>query len=330
MILSEARELLFDVVVPTIDNQANVDKFNRFLNLVQERYINSGKWLGMMKEIVITSSGGYFTLPPRFVAALAVKEGTCGCPLQLSSRWYAYRYGIGVAIKDSSVWPIYGYAGAIDVGDGFVTFKDSPYSTYRLKIVRENAADDGTQMLFKGNDANGNPIFTLPAGESNSYEGVTFTLTGAETTPSTVFSGPLQMVRKLRTVGYIYLDAVDTATSKVTRIGYYSPSETAPSYHRYANGSTAEDSWVAAICKIRYSPAVADSDEVVPGNAGALRAGLAALKCESEGDTVRRDQFLADGLRMLGDEARENRGGVRFALRIDPQAYQFASLWQGH
>jgi hypothetical protein len=115
----------------------------------------------------------------------------------------------------------------------------------------------------------------------------------------------------------------------VTRIGYFAPSETAPCYHRYMNGWTKEDSWVMAIAKIRYTPAVVDSDEVIPSNAGALRAGLAALKCEQEGDTVRRDQFLADGLRMLSDEARENRGGVRFALRIDPQAFQFANLYPG-
>jgi len=107
------------------------------------------------------------------------------------------------------------------------------------------------------------------------------------------------------------------------------PSETTPSYHRYANGCTSDDSWVAVIAKIRYTPAVVDSDEVVPSNMGALRAGLAAIKCESEGDTVRRDQFIADGLRMLGDEARENRGGVRFALRIDPMAFQFGNLYQG-
>jgi hypothetical protein len=327
MILSEARELLFDVVVPTIDNQANVDKFNRFLNLVQERFINSGKWLGMMKEIAVASSGGYFTLPPRFVAALAVKEGTCGCPLQLANRWFAYRYGVGVAIKDSSVWPIYGYSGAVDAGDGFVTFKDSPYATYYLRFTRASADDTGMQILIKGRDENGNAIFTKA--DPDSYEGMTITLTSLIETTTQKFSGRLEALQKLRSHGYLYLDAVDVASGGVTRIGYYAPNETAPCYHRYLNGCTAEDSWVAAICKIRYAPAVADSDEVIPGNAGALRAGLAALKCESEGDTVRRDQFLADGLRMLSDEARENRGGVRFALRIDPQAFQFGNLYQG-
>ena len=327
MILSEARELLFDVVVPTIDNQNNVDKFNRYLNLVQERFINSGKWLGMMKEIAVVSTGGYFTLPPRFVSALAVKDGGCGCPIQLASRWYAYRYGVGVAMRDSSLWPIYGYSGAIDVGDGFATFKDSPYAVYYLRFTCGSAADVGMQVLVKGYDENKLPIFTQV--DPISYEGMTVTMTTAIVTTTQKFSGRIEFLQKLRTKGYLYLDAVDVVSGATTRIGYYAPSEVTPCYHRYANGCTMEDSWVAAICKIRYTPAVADSDEVIPGNAGALRAGLAALKCESEGDTVRRDQFLADGLRMLSDEARENRGGVRFALRIDPQAFQFANLYQG-
>ena len=327
MILSEARELLFDVVVPSLDSQANVDKFSRYLNLVQERFINSGKWLGMMKEIAVVSSGGYFTLPPRFVSALAVKDGGCGCPIQLSNRWYAYRYGTGVATRDSSLWPIYGYSGAIDIGDGFTTFKDSPYSVYRLRFTCASAADVGSQILIKGRDENGDAIFTQE--DPISYEGMTVTMVSAIENPAQKFSGRIEFLQKLRSKGYLYLDAVDAASGAATRIGYYSPSETAPCYHRYANGCTAADSWVAAICKIRYIPAVADSDEVIPGNAGALRAGLAALKCDAEGDTVRRDQFLADGLKILSDEARENRGGVRYSLRIDPAAFQFANLYQG-
>lgn len=325
MILSEARDLLFDVVVPTIDNQVNVDKFNRYINLVSERFINSGKWLGMMKEIAVASSGGYFTLPPRFVAALAVKDGMTGCPVQLASRWYAYRYGM--ALQDSSLWATYGYSGAIDMGDGFVTFKDSPYATYYLRFTRASVDDAGMQVLLKGRDENGDAIFTNV--DPASYEGMTVTLTASVTTTTQKFSGRLEFLQKLRSKGYLYLDAVDVSTGGVTRIGYFAPNETVPNYHRYAVGCASEDSWVSAICKVRYMPAVADSDEVIPSNVGALRAGLAAIKCENEGDTVRRDQFIADGLRMLGDESRENRGGVRLALRIDAQAFQFAHLWQG-
>ena len=80
MILSEARELLFDVVVPTIDSQVNVDKFDRCLNLVQERFINSGKWLGMMKEIVVSSSSGYFTLPRDSLPPLRLRMAGADVP----------------------------------------------------------------------------------------------------------------------------------------------------------------------------------------------------------------------------------------------------------
>jgi hypothetical protein len=138
-------------------------------------------------------------------------------------------------------------------------------------------------------------------------------------TPAQIFRR-LGFFQKLRTRGYIYLDAVDATNSvNITRIGYYSPSETSPSYHRYWVGCVDSDDPViaAALCKLRYTPAVADSDEIIPANFGALRAGLAALKCEKEGDAQRRDLYFNDGLKMLSDEVRENRGGARMCLKID-------------
>lgn len=338
MILSEARELLFDVVVPTIDSQESVDKFNRYLNLVQERYINSGKWAGMIREALIAAENGVFTLPPRFIAALAAKSicvngSSRGVyPLQIINRWFSYRYPASYLL-DQGNWITYGYAGAQDMGDGFVTFKESPYANYLLRITRASANDHDTKILLKGNDPSGNAIFTEEAVGLTSFEGMIVELTDSVTTPSQVFSGPLQFFQKLRTAGYIYLDAVNsTSLGAVTRIGYYAPSETAPSYHRYwigcTNGSDKQQ-YVSALCKLRYTPAVADSDEVVPSNAGALRAGLAAMKCEAEGDLVRSQQFLDSGLKILSDEARESRGGARFGLKIDPTAFQFYRLWQG-
>lgn len=325
MILSEARELLYDVVVPTIDNEENVAQFTRYLNLVQERFVNSGKWNGMIREATIVADNGYFTLPPRFVAALAAKSCT-GCPLSIANRWYAYRYG-GLCLDDISNWSAYGYGGVQDMGDGFVTFSDSSFVSYFLRFTRANAADAGMEVLVKGSDSTGLPIFSLSP-EGVTYEGMTVTLTPAVVTTTQAFSGRIDFLQKRRSKGYLYLDAVDTITGGVERIGYYSPAETTPCYHRYYVGCDVS-SWVFALCKIRYTPSVADSDEVVPGNASALRAGLAALKCEGEGDTTRRDQFFADALKILSDEARENRGGARFALRIDPSAFQFSRLWQG-
>ncbi len=108
------------------------------------------------------------------------------------------------------------------------------------------------------------------------------------------------------------------------------PGETQPSYHRYLTGDISETyDTVAAICKLRYLPAVAESDEVVPSNIGALTNALIALKKEKESDKAGYQQFMADALMLLNDETRENRGGSRFSLNIDATAYQFGNLWQG-
>ena len=325
MILSDARELLYEVVVPTIDNEENVAAFNRYINLVSEHYINSGKWNGMIREIALTAGDGYFTLPPRFVAALAAKN-CMGCPLSIANRWFAYRYA-SYCMDDFATWTSFGYGGVQDMGDGFTTFLDSPYASYYLRFTRATIEDAGMQVLVKGSDSTGTPVFSLSP-DNVSYEGATITLTNVVTTTTQAFSGRLDYLQKRRSRGYLALDAVDTITGATTRIGYYAPSETTPCYHRYWMGCDACDS-VIALCKIRYTPAIVDSDEVIPGNARALRAGLAALKCEKEGDVTRRDAYFADGLKILSDEMRETRGGARFGLRIDATAFQFARLWQG-
>jgi hypothetical protein len=219
-------------------------------------------------------------------------------------------------VIDSANWATYGYGICQDVGDGYVTFRDSPYPTYKLQLTRANVDDTGMQVLLKGNDAAGDPIFTPNSTGDTSYEGMTVTLDNATVTTTQIFSGRLGFFQKLRTRGYVYLDAVDVATADITRIGYYSPSETSPSYHRYFVGCVDSENPViaAALCKLRYTPAVADSDEIIPSNYGALRAGLAALKCEKEGDAQRRDLYFNDGLKIAtGAESR----GTRMCLKIE-------------
>ena len=49
--LGEARQQLYSAIVPSLDNQSNVDRFNSYLNLAQERLINSGKWNGTILPV---------------------------------------------------------------------------------------------------------------------------------------------------------------------------------------------------------------------------------------------------------------------------------------
>jgi hypothetical protein len=156
---------------------------------------------------------------------------------------------------------------------------------------------------------------------------MTVTLTPAEVTTTQAFSGRLEFLQKRRSKGYISLDAVDTITAAVSRIGYYflrrRPPATIVTGRLEADGGVLPFARSATLrwwsIRTRWSP-------VTPV---AFRRAGATLKCESEGDVTRRDQYLADGLKILSDEARENRGGARFGLRIDPSAFQFSRLYQG-
>lgn len=331
MILSDVRELLFDAVVPHINDEGKVDLVDKYINLAQERLINSGKWKGMTQEIALTAPTNFITLPPRFVSCLAIRylvsDQSLSSSVSIRNQWFRYlNSGVDLTAPDS--WFSCGWVSVDDLGDGFCTYADSPYDSYYLKFTRSNPGDINLGILVKGYDSAGNIIFTDNGGES--YEGIITTLSAATIQTSQVFTNQILSLRKQISQGYIALDAVDAATGGTTRIGYYMPGETQPSYHRYLTGdiSTTYDT-VNAICKLRYLPSITDSDEVVPSNIGALRNMLIALKHETEGNKAGYMQYFADAIMLLNDETRESRGGSRLSLNIDATAYQFSNLWQG-
>jgi hypothetical protein len=323
MILSDARQHLYDAVVPRMDSEDFIDKVDKALNSVLERFINSGKWEGTIQEIEIPTTEDFITLPRRFKACLAAKcvKDESSSTVQIQNQWYRYMAGVpnvGIALGS-------GYQEVNDLGDGFVTYADSPYDVYQLKFTRTNAGDSNVQILVKGYDENGTRIFT-DAG-SYSYEGTKINLTTIETTTSQKFSRQIFFLQKQLSQGYIYLDAVEVGSGEITRLGVYEPGETVVNYRRYYTGDL-KGSYdaVRAICKIRFIPALVESDEIIPSNLGALRKGLSAIKAESSGDEERYTMYLNSGLLILNAELKENRGGTKFTLKINPDAYQFYRL----
>ncbi len=285
MILSDVREAIFDVVVPNINSEDKIDLVDKYINFAQERLINSGKWKGMTKEIAVTAPTDFITLPPRFASCLAIRyltDDDFSSSISIRNQWFRY-INSGPYLSSPDSWFSCGYVAADDLGDGFCTYSDSPYDSYYLKFTRSNPGDNNLGILVKGYDSAGEIIFTDNGSES--YEGIITTLSAATIQTSQVFTNQIYSLRKQVSQGYITLDAVDVATGATTRIGYYMPGETQPSYHRYLTGDLSETyDTVAAICKLRYLPAVTDSDEVVPSNIGALRNALIALKKETESD----------------------------------------------
>jgi len=319
--LGELKSQIYSTIVPNLNSQDNVDRVVSYINLAQERLINSGKWNGTIYPVRFISPEGVVTLPRRFISALAakwVKDEASG-PIKIRNGWFSYLTPIA-DLWSSTYWPRYGFNETFisDMGDGFCTFKDSPYEQYTLKIVIENASDVGNQIVIKGKDASGDLVTIMP------------TLANPSVSPTQVFSGQLSMVSKPITFGAIDIFAVNAADpSQEELIGEYENSETNASYHRYAVPNDPEVDYVDVLCKVRYVPCVVDTDEVIVSNLGALKNMLISLRYEDEADLERSEMFFMKALQLLNGETKEIRGGSRWTLNIDPASMQFGNLWPG-
>jgi len=316
--LGEARAQLYSAIVPSIDNQSSIDRFNSYLNLAQERLINSGKWNGTIFPVRFLSPDGIISLPRRFISALAakwVKDQSTG-PIRIQNGWFSYLTPIS-DLWAASYWPRYGFNNTFisDMGDGFPTFLDSPYSTYNIKIEIENPDDVGNEVVIKGKDVDGNEItkFVELAYPSN--------------TTTEEFSGPLTMFQKAITHGNVNMYAVSGTDE--TQLGAYEATETTASYHRYSVPNEPTINYIDALCKIRHVPCVIDTDEVIVSNLGALKNMLISLRFEDEADLERSEMFFNKALQLLNGESKETRGGSKWTLNIDPSTMQFQNLWAG-
>ena len=321
--LIHARQQLYSAIVPSVDDQSSIDRFNSYLNLAQERLINSGKWNGTILPVRFYSPTGVITLPRRFTSALAAKwvknssgDGTAIGPIKIRNGWFSYLNPIS-DLWTASYWPRYGYNETFfdDLGDGFSTFSDSTYETYTLKIEIENASDLGKSVVVKGKDINNNDIT------------IEVTLSNTTITTTQEFKGPILFFSKPMTIGDVNLYSVNGTNEE--KIGSYEPTETTASYHRYAVPNEPSIDYLDVLCKIRFVPCVYDTDEVAVSNLGALKNMLMSLKWEDEGDMERSEMFFMKALQLLNGENREVRGGSQWKLNIDRSAMQFENLWQG-
>jgi hypothetical protein len=320
--LGEARQQLYSAIVPSIDNQLNIDRFNSYLNLAQERLINSGKWNGTILPVRFYSPNGIITLPRMFFSALAAKwnkdTGTgnkFSGPIKIRNGWFTYLTPIS-DLWTASYWPKYGYNETFfdDLGDGYATFANPTFPSFTIKIEIEDPSDAFNQVVIKGKDQNNNNV-TLSS-----------SLVNPSVSIAQIFS-KIDFFQKPITNGAINLYAVNGTNEE--QIGAYEATETTASYHRYAVPNNPSIDYLDVLCKVRFIPCVYDTDEVIVSNLGALKNMLMSLKWEDEGDIDRSEMYFMKAIQLLNGESREVRGGSQWRLNIDSSTMQFENLWQG-
>jgi hypothetical protein len=315
MVLSEARSLLHTYVGPEGPTSLLVPAR---INELCERFFVSGRWKGMLSEVELETFQGSITLPRRYEAILGVTVK--GAPKTPFSRWHHFAPG-GPGHQSDGAYR--GPSNVVDAGDHHPVTQNPSFSQFRLRVKVPSTSDRDTAnyLLLRGRAVDGTPVYS-----EDGTEGVALTMAGEVATTDAVFS-KLESVVKPLTNGFVtlYAVALDGAEEELAN---YEPGETQPRYRRYQLTGEDEPTAVRALCKRRFVPVLAESDEIVPSNFGALKLGLMSLKYEDTNDMERANEYFMKALMLLNSELKEARGSQLNTLRVSPHGFGLGRVAQ--
>jgi hypothetical protein len=315
--LDQARTKLYKYVVPTLNVAVVTEKINSAL----ERIYNSGKWKGMLTEVVFNNftdanewwrplAVPYITLPRKFQSVLGVRYNSI--PKLIYPRWQEF-----MASGAGKVSAGAGLQMLIDEGDDFPTYND-PTAPYWPRIEITDAQDVGKVVKIYAVDQYGADIFDS---QGNKFLAVTLTQAGV-TMPNYV--AKIVAIHKPITEGKVNLYAVNPYdTTKACQIGSYDPTETIPTYKRYKASGSQFAAQLTCLCKRRFVPLVAGPDDeqvIVPNNEGALKLVLMALQYEDKNDMERAETYFQKAIQLLNSELKEDLGNPVITLQMNPVA----------
>lgn len=273
--------------------------FLQYLNEVQQRLVNSGKWKGSIMTLRYASSPNFITMPYNYAGALALTYDRFPYPIFTEFHQYVEE-GPG-KVDEALHWP----GILLDLGDGYCTQENIPSAS--VIRVYSSAADDTKKVRIYGN-LNGVTVY-----DSAGNEGEEVTLTHPFVATTNQFT-ELTGVTKTLTKHRLYLKTWDGTDE--TLIATYQPNETRPSYRRYQTGKAEKE--IRLICQRRFIPLVAETDWVPIGNLSAIRAGIQSRLFEDATDPDAADASFTRALNFLNDEAKAFRAGGRATLNTNP------------
>lgn len=304
-----ARANLYQYYTPNDQNSA---KFLSGLNLVCERYVNSGKWKGNVLDCVFDASTGYITLPYEMQSILAVQVRHV--PEVVFGEFAEYVItGPGKLKPDMQNQGILVDFGA-DVPSMVSPDPDNPCT---LKLTIAKPADAGKTMRVYGTYPNGDEFMDAQGNRgidiTSVYPTTTTTLVAKTLTAVELPEGRIDN-------WYLYgtVDGTDTLLSR------YYPFESIPNYKRYITQTIQESAssnirpTIGLKCMRRATPMIAETDLVWPGHLGALKFGLMALKDEDNGYDDSAMQKWGNGYNLLDQWTRASRGSAQMPIPFAP------------
>lgn len=300
------------------------DSFLTLLNQATQRLVQSGRWAGSQVYCSWASVPlGYVTLPYELLSIMGVNIGGFVAP-QFGNMHEFIVSGPGHIDETQPATGIFDF-----LNDGYPTRIDIPTPGSTLRITLTNAADFPKTWRLYGTDENDKVIF------SSSGEGIPLATTALSTDTTQKFNSITGIQCPVSANGYSNvafpwrLYAV-SPLAVATELSYYYPNESRPSYARYKTGVWNTDGVaqlaVRALCQRRYIPVYKETDWVIPGSTGALKAALQAVQNEDATNYAEADPLWERAISILNNEVHSARGGNKPELSI-PQS-QFGG-WYG-
>ena len=277
-----------------------------YINEAQQRLAYKGKWPGTYAKYSLTNTSGTITWPRQLetIESVAIDDK----PGVVRNEWYEFLES-GPGLRDSSDGDSYTL---IDRGEA-ATFSDINGVNKKLRVYSGVTADAGVRVLLQGYDADGEWIRTQDDGKWVDGEYATLTTTYVET--NNIFSS-LSAAQKPITEGnvkvYEYLPADETQRV----IADYQPTETHPVYRRSLISGLEDDDTavVTVIGKLRFVPAVNDSDWLYIGYEAAIKEMVLSIR-KAENNLVKEaDAYEARAVQLLQDQLMHHLGDGQVAI----------------
>lgn len=239
---------------------------------------------------------------PREVSHL-LKINPCYRKGEIQNRWYEFLAG-GPGSLEFSTTSVLDF---VDMGDGFRTHTDV-ITPRQILVTCDEAEDEDARILIRGADEHGKEVITDgELGERVEFDSVNPRYTSHK------FSVITSVVKPV-TNGYVYLSSYDpdNPTTSIFQIATYHPYEELPSYRRYfvTGGSTTYNT-IVALAKLRFLPAIDDSDTLLVQNLPAIEAMMMAQNFYNAGDINNGQQYEVMAVRYYVEQIEsENMGST--------------------
>lgn len=315
--LGQSRPILWQYVSNVPYEQAgdsDIAYFDSVLNRLCERLLIEGKWRSTFRRVTLQTFGNTLTLPRNLSTCLGcdpVSTDTfcTGFPINIYSRWFEFAAsGPGLTSDSARACCIRGLVPVSDTAQTFadppvsssgpVTSPDSPfipppmppvYPGFYLRAKSTKASGRG-MTLVGGLDENGDMI----EGE------VKLEIANGTTTTTQVYT-KMPFIEKAVTAASVQFYSVDTVSAEETLLCVYAPSETVPEYKRYVIPSAEDGDTFACLCKLKFVPAINDSDLIIPSVVDALILGLMSFRFRDKNDAERSALYMGPNYPGRGD-----------------------------